>query len=392
MPYGYPKYRNLTSRTPPQAASAIVEKPEWDPDHVYAYRPANNYRGSRIIDRGDAEEESGKVIQAAIDYVAGKGGGVVWIIEGEYDLNSSIIALSDKAYVNIVGNNAVIKNGEISISGTHHNNNKRNRIVGLRFDNASIVISNGFGNVIEYCVFENAEYGIKLHNTATWTEFTHIRRCDFIKCTIGILFETPDGGAGQSYANTSIDSCSFSLSVSNSYGIKTNSQTQLSDSKITGCRFWHNVDNTIGIYIYGHAGGCLIQSKFESFVGTPTNVVGIDIAGASWATLPVIVGGGFSASGFTAKINNLTTARSRGLKVVGVQNLNVDNLGTATIMSGATSVTVDHGLDAKPRIVIPIPRSNIGSIWVSNVTDTQFTINCSSAPTEDVQVDWYAEV
>ena len=70
----------------------------------------------------------------------------------------------------------------------------------------------------------------------------------------------------------------------------------------------------------------------------------------------------------------------------------IRNSGTATIASGTTSVTVSHGLVKAPSKVLVTPRGNIGSVWVSNVTDTQFTINCSSAPTEDVQVDWYAEV
>ena len=79
-------------------------------------------------------------------------------------------------------------------------------------------------------------------------------------------------------------------------------------------------------------------------------------------------------------------------KNINIRGKKFENSGTATIASGATSVTVDHGLVSAPSKVLVTPRGNIGSIWVSNVTDTQFTINCSNAPTEDVQVDWYAEV
>jgi hypothetical protein len=69
-----------------------------------------------------------------------------------------------------------------------------------------------------------------------------------------------------------------------------------------------------------------------------------------------------------------------------------ENSGTATITSGTTSVTVDHNLVSTPRKVIVTPRGNIGSVWVSARTSTQITINCSTAPTTNTIVDWYAEV
>jgi hypothetical protein len=69
-----------------------------------------------------------------------------------------------------------------------------------------------------------------------------------------------------------------------------------------------------------------------------------------------------------------------------------ENSGTATIPAGATSVTVAHGLAATPSKVLVTPRANIGSVWVSARNSTHITISCSTAPTTDTIVDWYAEV
>ena len=66
--------------------------------------------------------------------------------------------------------------------------------------------------------------------------------------------------------------------------------------------------------------------------------------------------------------------------------------GVATIASGATSVTVNHGLVCTPSRVLITPLGQpSGSLWVSNITSTSFTINISSAPTANLPVAWLAE-
>ena len=69
------------------------------------------------------------------------------------------------------------------------------------------------------------------------------------------------------------------------------------------------------------------------------------------------------------------------------------NSGVATIASGSTSVTVNHGLVAKPRVVIVTPYGNT-KVWVpeDSITDTSFDIVTDTAPSEDLKVAWYAEV
>jgi len=66
--------------------------------------------------------------------------------------------------------------------------------------------------------------------------------------------------------------------------------------------------------------------------------------------------------------------------------------GAATIPAGSTSVTVNHGLLAAPSKVLVTPTANVGAVWVESITSTSFTIRCSTAPSADTTVYWYAEL
>jgi len=68
------------------------------------------------------------------------------------------------------------------------------------------------------------------------------------------------------------------------------------------------------------------------------------------------------------------------------------NSGTATIVAGATSVTVAHGLIGTPRIAKHCPRANLGAVWVSARDTTNITLNVEVAPTVDTITDWEAEL
>jgi hypothetical protein len=66
--------------------------------------------------------------------------------------------------------------------------------------------------------------------------------------------------------------------------------------------------------------------------------------------------------------------------------------GTATISSGSTSVTVNHGLVCTPSEVLITPLAQpSGNLWVSNITSTSFVINISTAPSANLSVAWSAE-
>ena len=89
----------------------------------------------------------------------------------------------------------------------------------------------------------------------------------------------------------------------------------------------------------------------------------------------------------TTNVNIVSDTNS---KFRGNYGFTTESSGTATISASTSSVTVTHGLTGIPTIIVVTPRDNIGSVWVSNRNETIFTINCSSAPSNDVTVDWYA--
>jgi len=70
----------IFGRLHPPVASAVVEIPEYDPDHVYAWKPANNWKGWELLARGEAGVDDADVIQNAVDHVAANGGGTVVVL------------------------------------------------------------------------------------------------------------------------------------------------------------------------------------------------------------------------------------------------------------------------------------------------------------------------
>jgi len=62
-------YNYIADRSHPAVASAVVEIPEWDPTHVYAWKPANNYKGWKLIDRGEAGVDDASVIKEAYNSI-----------------------------------------------------------------------------------------------------------------------------------------------------------------------------------------------------------------------------------------------------------------------------------------------------------------------------------
>jgi parallel beta-helix repeat protein len=65
--------------------------------------------------------------------------------------------------------------------------------------------------------------------------------------------------------------------------------------------------------------------------------------------------------------------------------------GNATINASSTSVVVTHGMNSTPTIIQCTAQGNIGNVWVSNPTLTQFTINCATAPVSNTIVSWEAK-
>jgi len=83
-------YNYIADRSHPPVASAVVEKPEYDPDHVYAWKPANNYKGWKLIARGEAGVDDAEVIQSAIDKSNSK-----VILNGYFELQDTVVINMD---------------------------------------------------------------------------------------------------------------------------------------------------------------------------------------------------------------------------------------------------------------------------------------------------------
>jgi len=82
--------RSITEYSYPPFADAVVTK---DEDYVYAYKPANNFKGYILIDKGEAGVEDVKVIQKALDSLTS--GGTLKISKGEFLINSKLTIPSD---------------------------------------------------------------------------------------------------------------------------------------------------------------------------------------------------------------------------------------------------------------------------------------------------------
>jgi hypothetical protein len=122
----------------------------------------------------------------------------------------------------------------------------------------------------------------------------------------------------------------------------------------------YTVDVAISAPIFSSTNANLIINS-TNFPAGPTSG---RVDGGRWTKLPNIAPG----SAF------LIGRQSTGLATV--------NSGTATIPNGNTSVAVTHGLWTAPSLsdIAVTPGSVPGSLWVSNIDQTQFTVNCSTNP------------
>jgi hypothetical protein len=162
-------------------------------------------------------------------------------------------------------------------------------------------------------------------------------------------------------------------------------------------------DATYSVYLT--ANSYTQQSESNTITGRITSIYNATL----WQNFVISPYPGFSiASGGTNGIfglvikNNPASGNSRPALLVGNQTIYTDdhisirepgrNFGTATIASGSTSVTVNHGLSCTPTLVNVTPLAQpSGSLWVSSITGTSFTINISAAPSANLSVAWLAE-
>jgi hypothetical protein len=65
--------------------------------------------------------------------------------------------------------------------------------------------------------------------------------------------------------------------------------------------------------------------------------------------------------------------------------------GTATINASTTSVVVNHWFGYIPTFVNCTTQGNVGNVWVTNITNNAFTINCSTTPAGNTVVSYHVK-
>jgi hypothetical protein len=114
---------------------------------------------------------------------------------------------------------------------------------------------------------------------------------------------------------------------------------------------------------------------------------------AAFGVQNVLISGVDLTGNVTAPI--LDNAAAGELTIVQCEGYRTSNQGAATIATGGTSVTVNHGLNATPAkedIQVTAAADPGHRFWVSNATATQFTITTSGAVASDAFFGWSARV
>jgi len=151
-------------------------------------------------------------------------------------------------------------------------------------------------------------------------------------------------------------------------------------ANIIGCWIYNNDDH--GIYIYDTANHVKIIGNYIDNSGD-ANIISSGSSGHNLIFLNYIgTNHGWSLPVYAASSD----------KVKFNQNWITANSGTATISSGSSSVTVNHGMDRTPsQVMVTGTHSEVTDCWVTDITSTQFTIHVPSAVTADREVYWVAE-
>ncbi len=439
-------------------------------------------------------EDASEVIQGAIDYAAGKGGGEVRIREGEYNVlsrtiiksNSMIKGTGARTVLNLRTNNYIFETTgtygqandivieNLKFNGNGNNGGALNAIWAIRMQIKSCSFHNfkkealKFKSTqiltIERCLFDRC--GNKNIPTIYFAGSTRKETCTDVlvqHCTFeldeyasiyaGIIsplnvnscyfegrgdlkkpqsFITVDnGGSNVQVTNSLFFDCGGThISIDDAFRFIINGNILRCglgngiSANVFGIISGNSINEVNGTGILLNGGGLILgntvrncgdngieanyfeniiignRCRFNTNAGIKLNrgwniVIGNlcsnnKIGIQDNATDATIIENNYLFGNTKAAINRI----NRNPSFIVRHNLGVlsENQGSATITAGNTLVVVNHGLFSRPTKVIVTPRGNIGSVWVSNVTPTQFTINCSISPDSDTQVDWYAEI
>ena len=366
-------------------------------------------------------EDASEVIQRAIDYAHGKGGGEVRIREGVYRVANSI-KLAEKVKVHGDGWNSTIKlddgtnytitlcnsKKDVVISNLTIDGNKQNNTNG-----SGIVVVEGSHNFLidNVRVYSCAENGIEIIGGNYYFEIQKVH-CRFNGRNGIYLGKSsykwhPNGGIilNARCSNNGLNG------IHNEFG---NNRVIIGGYFESNANWGILLENTIESAIYspwvegnGQREGIRIEPTCQRcIVIRPRNPSLLDISDSGIETTYI----GYQRTYFSVHTHPEGETRTLYLNYdgfsyvhLGVRTLfKVDKNGVVTfsnikrgyaiIPAGQTSVRVEHGLTMPPTKVLVTPRGNVGSVWVSDVTEKHFIINCSIAPSSNIRIDWCAEV
>lgn len=66
--------------------------------------------------------------------------------------------------------------------------------------------------------------------------------------------------------------------------------------------------------------------------------------------------------------------------------------GRVTMPAGNEGVSVYHGLNYTPRVVMVTPMGNLGNVYISFCSSDRFIVSCTTSPTSDTEICWEAEL
>jgi len=426
-------YNYIADRSHPPVASAVVEKPEYDPDHVYAWKPANNYKGWKLIARGEAGVDDAEVIQRALDLYKYKDthpeaeeGGYPKdriVFQGEFIISKTIyipslvvldfqqarLTLRSNANCDMFAAYDPFGGHNVYILGGIFDGNKDNNSTGscFRLDACSRV------TIINSYILNFADHGIFVSDgNYLWHSkliSLHIRNCngcgvyigngdrvntvalDIRGCKNGIRI---NGGEMTDLGSYIINSLEHGLYIATGWCtfIGTKIQESSASSPGTYSNIYTNVQDNIfvGVICYREYNPTKPKYDVEEIAYYEGNKYiactfrgsrqGLSLIYPQWDTF-----------------SYRTIVETNPSKDEFIKRF-LSNKGTATF-SGDGSTTqfkIAHGLVSTPSkvLVTPMSADAAGDFYVT-ADDTYIYINYKTAPpsgTDNIKLSWYAEV
>lgn len=187
-----------------------------------------------------------------------------------------------------------------------------------------------------------------------------------------------------------LSNCNFSQQKFNGVECK---NVNVEDVLFIGCYFSDNNVNNVATY-----GDMILQGVNFIINGCEFKnggALGYGVQFKAGLSKSLITGCSFVNSTSAIKFINSGSANKIGM-LNGVVN---KNRGSATLLTGTTSIVVTHGIDSNLTLTLEniqvTPRGDLlGGVcyWISNLTATTFTINVKTAPTGNVIFTWSADI